>query len=238
VSLDLLALAFLAGAAALGAASGALRQGVQLGAAVLGWLAARHLGPSVADGFARSVPAPLARAGAAVLLFVGISALATLAGAVALRATDLSRVVRGPADRGVGALLGGVKGALAVWVLLSAALLAGRALPGGAGLGRALARSDLAALAREHNLLVRIDPEGVRALERALRAAREAERAGELARDPETRRLLEDPRVRAFVDGDREPAPAELERALEDPEVARLVERIRARAAERERRAE
>lgn len=233
--LDLLALALLAGAAVLGAASGALRQVVQLGAAVLAWLAARHLGPAVAAGFARSVPPPLARAGASAVLFLGIFALATLVGAVALRATGLARIVRGPADRGTGALLGGAKGALVLWVLLSAALLAGRAVPGPAPLVRALATSDLAALAREHNLLLRIDPEGVRALERALRAAREAERAGELARDPEARRLLEDPRVRPLVDGDRAADPGELERALEDPDVARLVERIRARAAARER---
>ena len=232
--LDLLALALLAVAAVLGAGSGALRQVVQLGSAVLGWLAARHLAPAVAAGFARSVPAVLARPAASALLFVGVFALASLVGAVALRATGLARVVRGPPDRGLGALLGGAKGGLFAWVLLSAIALAGR-IPGAPRLGRELATSDLAALARDHNLLLRIDPGAARALERALRAAREAERAGELARDPEARRLLEDPRVRPLVDGEREADPAALERALQDPEVARLVERIRERAAERER---
>ncbi|BDG01869.1 CvpA family protein [Anaeromyxobacter oryzae] len=233
--LDLLALALLAAVAILGATSGALRQLVQLGAAVLGWLAARHLGPPVAAGFARSVPAFLARAGASAVLFLGVFALATLLGALALRATGLARVVRGPADRGAGALLGGAKAALMVWVLLSAALLAGRAVPGPPRLRRELAASDLAALARDHNLLLRIDPGAARALERALRAARDAERAGELGRDPEAQRLLEDPRVRTLVDGEREADPGELERALEDPDVARIVERIRARAAARDR---
>jgi membrane protein required for colicin V production len=234
VLLDLLALVLLAGAALLGAFTGALRQLVQLGAVVLAWLAARQLGPPVAAGFARSMPGMLARPGASIVLFLGVFALATLAGAVALRATRLSSAVRGPADRGVGALLGGAKGALALWVLLSATLLAGRAVPGPARLRQELARSDLAALAREHNLLLRVHPGAARTLDRLLSAGRDGGGGG-LADDPEARRLLEDPRVRPLVGREPDADPGELERALEDPDVARLVEGIRSRAAERER---
>jgi len=72
--------------------------------------------------------------------------------------------VRGPADRGFGALLGGVKAGAVVWILLSALALAGTAAP------RTLAldprASEFASLARRYNLLERLAPEPVRALER------------------------------------------------------------------------
>jgi membrane protein required for colicin V production len=229
VILDVAVLAVLATAALLGASGGALRQVVQLAAAVLGWLAARHLGPAVAEGFARSVPALLARAGASALLFVGTFALASLLGGAALRMTGLARIVRGPADRGLGALLGGAKGALGAWVLLSAlALVAGSPL--GGGLAARTRGSDFAGLARRHNLLVRLDPERARALERVLRAARAAEAAGRLAPDADARRLLSDPRLRGFAERGDPVDEAEAARILEDPEVRALVERLRVRA--------
>jgi membrane protein required for colicin V production len=167
VTLDLAVLAVLVLAAVLGAASGALRQLVQLGGVVLGWLAARNLGPAVADGLARSISPLVARAAASALLFGGVLALVTLAGAVVLRATGVARVVRGPLDRGVGALLGGVKGALVVWVLLSALAIAGTAAP--RGLALTPGYSQFASLARKHNVLERIAPERVEQLERLRR---------------------------------------------------------------------
>jgi membrane protein required for colicin V production len=227
VLLDLLVLAVLGVAALLGARGGALRQVVQLAAAVLGWLAARHLGPAVAAGLARSVPALLARAGASVLLFAGTFALASLVGGALLRATGLAAVVRGPADRGVGALLGGAKGGLAAWVFLSALALAGGTMPGGLALD--FTASDFAGLARHHNLLLKLDAKGAHALERALRAARAAERAGRLA-DPDGAQLLADPRLRALSEGEAPIDAAEAARVLEDPEVRALVDRLRARA--------
>jgi membrane protein required for colicin V production len=148
----------------LGAASGALRQLVSLAAAAVGLLAARAFSPDVADGLARTV-SPQARGLAPVLLFFGIFALASLAGAVILRLTRVANAVRGPPDRAVGALLGGAKGGLAVWVLLSALALAGDLVP------RRLAAwavgSDFVALARAHNLVVQLDPGAARRLERA-----------------------------------------------------------------------
>lgn len=162
--LDLAVLAVLALAALLGAASGALRQVLQLAAVVLGWLAARWLGGSVAEGLARSVSPLVARAAASALLFAGVAALVSLVGALVLRATGVARAVRSPVDRGIGALLGGVKGGLVAWVLLSALAIAGTSAPRGLALSPGY--SDFAALARKHNLLERLAPEGVERLER------------------------------------------------------------------------
>jgi membrane protein required for colicin V production len=230
MTLDLAVLALLAAAALLGAASGALRQLVSLAAVVLGALAARAWTDDVAAGLSRTFR-PAARLVAPVLLFLGVAALASLVGAVVLRGTGLARVVRGPADRGAGALLGGAKGALAAWVLLSALALAGASSPDAL---RRLARgSDLAALARAHNLVARLDPEAARAIQRALAVARRAERAGRLGADPDSARLLADPRIRALESGARG-APLDEEksaRALDDPEVRARVERLAGRAA-------
>ena len=227
MTLDLVVLAVLAVAALLGAASGALRQAVSLVAAVAGWLAARHLSAPVGHGLEAHLPRAVARPAAGALLFLGGYALASLVGHLALRAGGLARAVRGPADRGAGALLGGAKGGLAVWVLLSALALVGRPVgpfdP---------AQSDCAALAAAHNLLARIDPAGVRTLRRIVAAARDPRTAERVARDPDARRLLQDPRVRALDPRgwDAEaPAPPELARALEDPEISALVRRLEAR---------
>ncbi len=163
--LDLAVLAILAVAALLGASSGALRQLVSLAAAALAVLAARTLALPVGDGLARTFT-PVARYVAPVLLFVGTLALASLAGAAILRATGIAAVVRGPADRALGALLGGAKAALAAWALLSAVALAGNALP--RALARPVGASDFAALSRAHNLIARLDADAARTLKRAL----------------------------------------------------------------------
>jgi membrane protein required for colicin V production len=160
-------LAALAIAALSGAMSGALRQLVQLAGAAGGWFAARHLAGPVADGLARSVPAPLARAAASALLFMGTLALVTLVGGAILKGTGVARAVKGPADRGLGSLLGGAKGVLVAWVLLSALALAEDALPDRFA-GR-IEESELAGLARSHNLLERLAPRQVETIERLKR---------------------------------------------------------------------
>lgn len=160
---DLYVLLLLAVSALLGAASGALRQLVSLAAALAGTLAARALSRDVGEGLARTFSSP-AKAAAPVLLFFGIFAVASLAGGALLKGTGLARVVRGPWDRAGGAILGGAKGALAAWVLLSALALAQDLLP--ARFTAWTAGSDFAALARAHNLVVRLDPEAARKLER------------------------------------------------------------------------
>jgi membrane protein required for colicin V production len=164
LALDLAVLAVLAFAALSGAMSGALRQVVQLAAAAAGWLAARHLAAPVARALARSLPDAIARAAASSLLFLGTLALVTLVGAAILKGTRVSRAVKGPADRGVGALLGGAKGILVAWVLLSAIAIARDALPD--RMGARVDESELATLARSHNLLERLAPRQVDAIER------------------------------------------------------------------------
>lgn len=224
MTLDLLVLVVLALAALSGAATGALRQTVALVAAALAFLAARHLGAPVAEGLSRWMPGLLARAASPVLLFAGLFALGTLLGALALRATGISAVVRGPADRGLGALLGGLKGGLVAWVLLSALGLAADGAPRVFGLD--LRGSDFAALSARHDLLRRLDPERTRTLQRVLRAARSAEHAGRAGLDPDARALLRDPRVRALADREGELDPGEAARLLADPEVRALLDRV------------
>lgn len=230
--LDLAVLVVLALAALHGAAGGALRQLVQLGGAVVGWLAARHLAAPVAAGLGRSFPGFLARALAPVLLFLGAFALVSLVGGLALRGTSVARVVRGPTDRGAGAILGGAKGGLVVWVLLSALALAGGLPPG--KLASAVQGSEYASLARAHNLLVRIDPEKARLLEGVLRAAREAEKEGARAPNGDAARaLLSDPRLRTLADSGGRIDSAEAARLLDDPHIRELVEKVRDRAEPR-----
>ncbi len=226
MTLDLAVLALLAVAALLGAVSGALRQVVSLAAVGIGILAARTFGPHVAEGLSRTL-SHAARLVAPVILFAGAFALCSLVGAAILRGTGVARVVRGPADRACGAILGGAKGALTAWTLLSAVALAGDLAP------RVIATrargSDFAALAREHNLIARIDPNATRALERALDAAKRARAAGRLGRDPDSARLLE--RVGVLEGPAGAPLdPARAARVLEDPELKALVERLAGRA--------
>jgi membrane protein required for colicin V production len=163
VTIDLVVVGFLAVSALFGAASGALRQLVSLAAVALGVVAARAWTVEVGAGVAHRF-SPAARPLAPALLFLGTFALASLVGAVILRGTGIARVVRGPADRGAGALLGGAKAALVAWALLSVLALAGDLAPDAL---RARARdSDLAALARAHNLVARLDPDAARRLEK------------------------------------------------------------------------
>lgn len=226
MTVDLVVLALLAVTALRGAVSGALKQVVSLAAVVLGVLAARTFGPQVAEGLSRTL-SQAGRLVAPALLFAGAFALVSLAGAAILRGTGVARVVRGPADRAVGAVLGGAKGALAAWALLSALALAGDVLP--RPLAARARRSDFAALARAHNLIARVDPDAARILERALEAARRARAAGQLARDPDSARLLEQLHAVEGPGG----APVDAARAarvLEDPELKALVERLSRRA--------
>ncbi|HEX9049611.1 MAG TPA: CvpA family protein [Anaeromyxobacter sp.] len=152
MTIDLVVLAFLAVSALLGAVSGALRQLVSLAAAGAGVLAARAWSAEVGAGLARRFSA-VARPLAPALLFFGAFALVSIAGALLLRVGGLSRVVRGPADRGVGALMGGAKAGVVAWALLSLLALAGDLPP--AGLRAAARESDLAQLARAHGLVAR-----------------------------------------------------------------------------------
>jgi len=163
-TIDLAAVVAVALAAILGASSGALRQIVQLAAVVAGVFAARHLAAPVASGLGRLASAPIARAIAPMFLFLGVAALVSLVGGALLRGTAVARAVRGPADRGVGALLGGAKGALVAWVILCILALGAGAAP--ERLARAVRSSQLVDLAARHDVVERVAPDGAKTLER------------------------------------------------------------------------
>jgi len=151
VTLDLLVMAALAAAALAGAATGLFRLLSRLAAAFLALLGARVLGPAIAGPVSRFVPpfavGPVASALAFAVLYL---VLALLLGAAA-RALREAGGISAAADRGGGALLGGTKAALVLWVLVSAAVAWGRPLP---GVGRLhVEASGFAAFARERNAL-------------------------------------------------------------------------------------
>jgi len=133
-------------------------------AALLAAWSARALSAPVARGLATALSGPIARAAAPALVFAGAFALSGMLLGALMRASGLGKAVRGPADRGVGALLSGAKAGLVAWVLLSAVAVAGEALP---WLGRQGQRSQFASLAREHNLLEQLAPGAVNAVEDA-----------------------------------------------------------------------
>lgn len=206
MSLDLAVLGAVVALALAGAAWGALRQLTFLGAAVLGFVAARALAPAVAGGMAGSLPAPVSRVAAALLIFFGVLFGASFAAHLFLRWMGAGRFWR-PADRALGALLGAVKAALVAWVVLSALAFTGPVGPGWLD----PRGSDFAALAREHNLFEAWRSPTADLLKRLLKAARDPRGSARLLSDVEMRSLLEDPRVQSLLQearasGEREPA--------------------------------
>jgi len=217
VTLDLAVLGILVLFAVLGARSGALRQLVFAGAAVLGWLAARELAAPVATGFGKTLPAALARGLAGVLLFFGVLVVASFAGHLVLRWSGAGRLWT-PADRALGAILGAAKAALALWVLLSAFVIYGRAVgpldP---------AASDLAALARERNLFDAWKGPGSDALKALVRVARDPVGSARLLGDVDARALLEDRRVQELIDEARSSGEKGAGAVLRSPRAAQLL---------------
>ncbi len=187
LSLDLLGLGVLAAGAAAGAFTGAVRQLVHLVALGLSALLAPALSPILAGPASRLLPglgAPMAALAAFALSF----ALLSVAGHLLIRRREGGRR---PADRGLGALLGGLQAAVGVWAVLSLLVLWDRPL-GGQDLRIDPREGDLAAFAREHNLLQAILPEQLRQLREKLPAAREAVEGGALrAADEAARKARE-----------------------------------------------
>jgi membrane protein required for colicin V production len=152
VTLDVACLVALAAAALAGAATGALRQLAKVAAAGLAVAGARVFAPSVAAVLVRWAPPALADPAASAATFLGLYlALALLLG-LAARAARAAGAVPASADRGLGALLGGAKAALVLWVLVSVLVAWGKPLPVvGDRLGASA--SDFAAFARTHGAL-------------------------------------------------------------------------------------
>lgn len=178
MSLDLLTLLVVAVGALVGALAGALRQVVRLLALLLAALLAPRLAPRLAAPLERLVPDRGAAGTVAVgLAFAGLFLLAWLAGRVLLRLLA-SEAERGGADRGFGALLGGLQAALAAWMVLSLLALWGRPLgpldP---------AEGQVGALVRRFNLLELSAPAEARALRERLPRVRQAIEAGKALSD-------------------------------------------------------
>ena len=204
MSLDLAVLGAVVLLALAGAAWGALRQLTFLGAAVLGFVVARALAPTVGRGMGGSLPEPVSRVAAALLIFFGVLFGASYFAHLLLRWMGAGRFWR-PADRALGALLGAAKAGLVAWVLLSALAFTG---PVGPVDPRG---SDFAALAREHNLFEAWRSPTAGLLRRLLKAARDPRGSARLLSDVEMRALLEDPRVQSLLQearasGERDPA--------------------------------
>jgi membrane protein required for colicin V production len=147
--LDLVCLAVLSVAAVSGAFGGALRQLAKLGAAGLALAGTRLLAPSVAAAMASALPRPVVGPLASAATFAALYVLLGLVLGILARAAHAAGAVPGSLDRGAGALLGGAKAGLVLWVLVSALVAWGRPLP---FLGAALdaPSSDFAAFARDH----------------------------------------------------------------------------------------
>jgi membrane protein required for colicin V production len=241
VNLDLAVLGAVVLLALAGAAWGALRQLTFLGAAVLGYLAARALAPAIGDGLAGSLPAPVSRVAAALLVFFGVLFGVSLAAHLFLRWMGGGRFW-GPADRALGALLGAAKAGLVAWVVLSALAFTGPVGP--AWLRLDPRDSDFAALAREHNLFQAWRSPTADLLRRLLTAARDPRGSARLLSDVEMRALLEDPRVQSLLQearssGERDPPLERSPRALEllaDPDFLARLEKAQRKLDEAARR--
>ena len=194
MTLDAAGISFLALAAAAGALAGALRPLFLAAGAAVGWLAAHHLAGPLGRLLERAMPAPAAQAAAAAAIFFLAVTLFGLIGRVLSRKASGERR---PADRAAGALLAGTAAGLAAWVGLSICGAAAPLLP--QGLQRQLARSDLAALVREHDLLGAWRRPAEEALRTLLRLAADPRGAARLASDPELRGLIDDERVRDLL---------------------------------------
>jgi hypothetical protein len=213
--LDAVVLAFLAAASSLGALAGIIRPLFLFAGSALGWLAARHLSAPLGHALSGVLPGGAARPAAAVLLFLGVAGVVTLAG---------RRLARSPAgggrpiDRAAGALLGGLAAAAASWVGLAVADAAAPSLP--APWQEGIARSDLAGLVRRHDLLGDWRRRAETALGSLLRAAGDPGAAARLAADPDLKGMVDDPRFRSLLEEARAAGRAEVERS---PEALRLL---------------
>jgi membrane protein required for colicin V production len=182
-----------------GALSGALRQLVQVAALVAGWLAANAWGGALAERVFGASAWPWQRALSGGLCFVAAMLAVGLAGRfLVARGAGAGGKPRG-GDRGLGALLGAVKGGLLAWLLLSALV---RFSPLELGSFRLEAgRSELGSLAARHDLLGAILPRQARGLDLILEALRDpVARERLIQSDPGLKKLLDDPRLKPLLE--------------------------------------
>ncbi len=148
MTLDQVLLVALVAAAAWGAITGALVQLGRLVAAVAGWAGARWLAPELVPSLRTRLPAFAAAPTATVLAFVGCGLAAGVLVKVLLLGTRVRHLSGSGADRGLGALFGGAKAAVGLWVVVSAIAAWGRPIHLGP-VNIDPSRSDAVALVRE-----------------------------------------------------------------------------------------
>jgi membrane protein required for colicin V production len=225
VTLDLAVLGLLLLAAVAGAVSGALSQVLRLLGVVAGWAAARFLAPMLAARL--GVHGAAGRAALAAAVFVGAWLVVGLVARGVQRSLD-DDGEPSLLDRLLGAVLGGAKGALVAWVLLSLlALLGGRLALGSLVVETRGSRA--AALAARHDLLSLADPEATRLAQRLVELWRDPARRERLLKDPGWSRLLERSGLKSALDQGAAGAGEAREKAgdlLADPELKAMLERL------------
>jgi membrane protein required for colicin V production len=214
VVIDLVILGVVLLLAFLGARSGAARQVAHLVALAAGYFAARRLGPLLAPTLAHSLGTPLllgAVVGTLLVFFVVLFS-------VRFALTSLLRWLLGArdekergVDRPLGFILGGLKAALVVYVVLSALTFAEEHVKvAGRHLGVSPKDSIAVGLARRYNLFEMTEFAPVHDLVRVLGATADPELSARLQEDPAFRALRKDPRF---------------QRALQDPRLREAVAR-------------
>lgn len=164
-TLDLAVLALLLALAVAGAVTGLLRQLAGLVSVAAGWAAARWLAPLLAGPLLGGQPQPWARALLAAGCFVAALVAVRLVAWMVAKGLHGAGGGLGALDRALGALLGGLKGALVAWVLLSALALVRRPVEL-LGWRVDVRSSDFGSLAARHNLLEAAPREAERLLGR------------------------------------------------------------------------
>jgi membrane protein required for colicin V production len=151
-NLDLACLAMFLLSAGIGAVMGALAQLASAGATAVGWAGARWLAPHLVPLVRARVPAFAAQPVASLLAFCACAGVAALVLRALAAALGDDRGTLGRVDRSLGAIVGGAKAGVVLWIGLSALALWGRPLRFGP-VDLDPTGSDLVAFAREHNAL-------------------------------------------------------------------------------------
>ncbi|MFL5274660.1 MAG: CvpA family protein [Anaeromyxobacteraceae bacterium] len=151
-NLDLACLAMILLSAGIGAFMGALAQLASAGATAVGWAGARWLAPHLVPLVRARVPAFAAHPVASLIAFGACAGVAALVLRALAAALGDDRGTLGRVDRGLGAIVGGAKAGVVLWIGLSALALWGRPLRFGP-VDLDPTGSDLVAFAREHNAL-------------------------------------------------------------------------------------
>lgn len=229
--IDLVILGLILLFAVLGALSGAARQVANLVALGAAYFAARRLGPVLAPRLAEAMDGPLLVGVVVGTLLVFLVVLF----AVRYALTSLLRWLLGARDEEgramdqfLGFVLGALKAALVVYVVLSALTFVEQNVAvAGRRLGLSPRGSVSVTLARRYNLFELTQFAPVHDLARVLGAAADPTRASRLAEDPAFRALRKDPRFqRALKDEKLRAAVArgDVEALLRDDRVLQLIQ--------------